>query len=58
MSLNSVAENIGIVIGASVGGLVLLKYNFQIAGASLGVLGIVATLIYQTLVIDPTKEER
>jgi predicted MFS family arabinose efflux permease len=54
MSLNSAAENIGMAIGAGVGGLVLLMYNFQLAGASLGALGFVATIIYQSLVTDPT----
>jgi DHA1 family purine base/nucleoside efflux pump-like MFS transporter len=58
MSLNSAAENIGMVIGSGIGGLVLLKYNFQVAGTSLGALGIIATFIYQSLVTDPTVKTK
>lgn len=55
MSINSAAENMGMAIGAGVGGLVLIMYNYEFVGISLGALGVVAALILQLLVTDPTR---
>lgn len=55
MSLNSAAENLGMALGSGVGGLVLLAYDYELLGISLGALGIVAVLIYHARVIDPTE---
>jgi DHA1 family purine base/nucleoside efflux pump-like MFS transporter len=54
MSLNSAAGNLGMALGSAVGGLILLMYSYGFVGVSLGVLGIIGTIIYQTQVVDPT----
>ena len=54
MSMSSAAGNVGSALGAGVGGLVLLLYGWESVGISLGAMGIVATVIYYILVIDPT----
>lgn len=55
MSINSAAVNMGLALGAGVGGLALLLYDYEAIGISLGAMGIAAAIIYQFLVIDPTK---
>jgi len=57
MSLNSVASNIGVAIGAGLGGLAHLLFDYGGVGLSLGVLGIVAAIIYHLLVNDPANIE-
>jgi predicted MFS family arabinose efflux permease len=54
MSLNSAAGNLGMALGAAIGGLMLLMYSYGFIGITLGALGIISTIIYQIFVIDPT----
>ena len=56
MALNSAAGNLGMAIGAGIGGIVLLAYDYGMVGISLGALGVLGTLIYRLLVVDPTRE--
>ncbi len=58
MSLNSAAESTGIALGSGLGGLVLLMYDYELVGTSLGALGVVAAFIYRSLVVDPTENQR
>lgn len=53
MSINTAAGNLGMALGSGVGGLMLLLYNYDIVGLTLGVLGIIGTVIYHTQVNDP-----
>ena len=46
--------NTGGTLGAGVGGLVLLLYNYEFMGISLGGLGFMGALAF-LLAIDPTK---
>ncbi len=55
MSLNSAAGNLGMALGSGVGGMVILVYGYGLVGISFGALGILGTLIYHILVIDPTR---
>ena len=55
MSMNSAAVNIGTALGAGIGGLVLLLYDWEFLGISLGTVGIIAAVIYYLLAIDPTR---
>ncbi len=57
MSLSTAALNMGEALGAGVGGLVLLVYNWEFVGLSLGLMGIVAALVYYIFVIDPTRNQ-
>jgi len=55
MSINSAAINMGSALGAGVGGLALLLYNYELVGMSLGAMSLVAALFYYLLAIDPTR---
>ena len=57
MSINSAAVYMGYALGAGVGGLVLLGYDWNMLGIALGATGIVAALIYYLLAIDPTRTQ-
>ena len=52
MSLNTVADAMGASIGNAVGGMLLLRYNWETFGIVLGVFGIVSSLIIYLLVSD------
>jgi predicted MFS family arabinose efflux permease len=54
MSLNTVSRSIGAMIGAMIGGYALLNSNYGWFGLVLGVMGIIASLIYGLL----SKEAR
>jgi len=45
-------------IGAGVGGLVLLKYDFQIAGSSLGALGFIWAVLWRQFSLYVIKRTR
>ncbi|MFQ5821449.1 MAG: MFS transporter [Candidatus Heimdallarchaeota archaeon] len=55
MSLNSAASNMGIALGAGVGGLALLRWDYEGVGLALGALGIAAAILFYFLVSDPTR---
>ena len=55
MSLSSATGNIGVALGSGLGGFTLLWYDYKTLGMSLGVLGILAAIIYQLFVIEPVK---
>ena len=55
MSLSSATGNIGVALGSGLGGFALLWYDYKTLGMALGVLGILAAIIYQLLVIEPVK---
>lgn len=57
MSVNSAAANIGSALGAGIGGLVLLLWDYEFVGLSLGVMIIAAAIIYYLAVHDPTRTE-
>ncbi len=54
MSLDSVAQNMGIALGTGIGGLVLIWQDYEGLGITLGIFSFTAALIYYLLVIDPT----
>jgi predicted MFS family arabinose efflux permease len=57
MSLNVAANSIGMVIGPSIGGVVLLTYSYQYLGMIGLAIGILAALTFHLIVTDPTTEE-
>jgi predicted MFS family arabinose efflux permease len=54
MSLSSASDNVGGMIGAAVAGFLLLSYGWIMAGVFLGSAAIMAGLILQFFVKDPT----
>jgi predicted MFS family arabinose efflux permease len=55
MSASTAAMNIGEAVGAGVGGLVLLLFNWGFLGVALGAMGIVAALVFHFFTVDPTS---
>jgi len=57
MSVNAAASNMGSTLGAGVGGLALLMFDYEGMALSLGVMSIAAAIVFQLLAIDPTRTE-
>jgi predicted MFS family arabinose efflux permease len=55
MSLFGAFTGIGIAIGAGIGGLTLILYNYQVLGMMLGSMGIIAAVVFRFLTVDPTS---
>jgi predicted MFS family arabinose efflux permease len=56
MSANTASWYIGTALGAWLGGLMLLWYDYSALGIALGGTGVAAALLIQLLVRDPTVE--
>lgn len=56
MSMNSAAWFLGFALGAGLGGITLLRYDYEFVGLILGVMGITAALVFYLLVDDPTSD--
>jgi len=55
MSINSAAMNLGSALGAALGGLTLVLFDYEVLGLALGAMGVVAAIVFQTLSVDPTR---
>ncbi len=52
MSINSAALSFGSALGSALGGLALVLFNYEVMGSILGVMGIVAAIIFHFLATD------
>jgi predicted MFS family arabinose efflux permease len=55
MSTWSAATSLGAALGAGLGGFLLLHYNYSVLGIVLGGLGMLSSLVYRFLSVDPLK---
>jgi predicted MFS family arabinose efflux permease len=55
MSLYAVSDSIGAALGAGVGGLILISYNYEELAAVLGAMGILSSIILWKYAVDPLK---
>jgi len=55
MSLAYAFVGVGFAIGAAIGGLTLILYDYEELGIILGGMGIIAAIIFQFVTVDPTK---
>ncbi|MBL7168010.1 MFS transporter [Candidatus Bathyarchaeota archaeon] len=58
MSISSAIDNMGVALGAGLGGLMLLWYDYNVLGVVLGGAGVAASLLFQLLTRDPTEKKR
>ncbi len=56
MSVSSATGNMGVALGAGIGGLMLLWYDYNMLGVTLGGAGIAASLLFQILTREPTEK--
>jgi len=56
MALNTASNNLGSILGAGIGGAVLLTSDYPIIGVVLGILGVLAALVIRLFASDPTEE--
>jgi predicted MFS family arabinose efflux permease len=56
MSLYAVSDSVGSAIGAGVGGLILVSYNYEGMAAVLGAMGILSSIILLKYAVDPLKK--
>jgi predicted MFS family arabinose efflux permease len=54
MSIDSVALNLGAALGAAIGGVTLLSFDYEGLGTVLGTMGIIAAIVFYLLTTDPT----
>jgi len=55
MSVNTAALNLGSALGAAVGGWALILFSYEALGSILGVMGIIAAIVFYLLTADPTR---
>ncbi|MFQ6124097.1 MAG: MFS transporter [Candidatus Heimdallarchaeota archaeon] len=55
MSMNSAAWFLGFALGAGLGGITLLWFDYEFVGVVLGATGIMAAVVFYLLVNDPTS---
>ncbi len=56
MALNTASNNLGSILGAGIGGAVLLTSDYPLIGVVLGILGVLAALVIRRSATDPTEE--
>jgi predicted MFS family arabinose efflux permease len=56
MSLNSASQSLGYMIGTGLGGYIILKYSYNLAGIALGSMGVLAAIVYWIFSLDPTQK--
>ena len=56
MALSTASNNLGSILGAGIGGAVLLTSDYPIIGVVLGILGVLSALVIKLFASDPTEE--
>ena len=56
MSVDSAFVNLGYALGAAVGGMTLLWFDYEGLGIALGLFGIVAAVVFYVFASDPTRK--
>jgi DHA1 family inner membrane transport protein len=56
MSISQAASMLGSTIGATIGGWALLVYGYELIGVTLGVMMLLAAIVYQILSNDPIRD--
>jgi predicted MFS family arabinose efflux permease len=54
MSLNSAMQSLGTMVGSGLGGYLILHYSYNLTGFTLGLFGLLSSVIYWKFSKDPT----
>jgi DHA1 family inner membrane transport protein len=57
MSIDTATINLGSAFGTALGGLTLLSFDYEGLGIALGVMSVIAAVIFQVLATDPTRKK-
>jgi predicted MFS family arabinose efflux permease len=55
MSMFAAFAGVGAAIGAGIGGLTLILFEYERLGIILGSMGLIAAIIFKFLTVDPTR---
>jgi DHA1 family inner membrane transport protein len=58
MSIHTAMQSVGNALGAGIGGLALLIYDYELVGISLGALAVLGAFIIRALTVDPISTEQ
>ncbi len=58
MSIHAAMQSVGSALGAGIGGLALLLYDYELVGVSLGALAVMGALIIRAFTVDPVSTEQ
>jgi predicted MFS family arabinose efflux permease len=58
MSIHTAMQSIGSALGAGIGGLALVLYDYELVGISLGVLAVIGAIIIRGFAIDPISDKQ
>ena len=56
MALNSATGSFGAAFGSGIGGFLLLESGYVLVGQIMGLLGVIASILYMFLAVDPTAQ--
>jgi predicted MFS family arabinose efflux permease len=57
MSIDTATINLGSAFGTALGGIALLSSGYEGLGIALGVMSVVAAVVFQVLATDPTRKK-
>jgi predicted MFS family arabinose efflux permease len=55
MSISSAATSLGSAVGAAVGGMALIWFDYDVLGIILGAMGIIAAIVFNFVTVDPAS---
>lgn len=57
MSIHSASMSVGSMLAASLGGIILIAFNYSVLGIVMGIIGIVGCLSFYLFSVDPIKPQ-
>ena len=56
MSIQTAIQSVGSALGAGIGGVTLILYNYELVGISLGILAVIGACIVRVFTVDPISD--
>ncbi len=58
MSIHTAIQSIGSALGAGIGGLALIHFDYKLVGISLNILAVIGAIIIRVFAVDPIHNKR